>query len=504
VHIGSVFDFDTNAPSGLRAHVVRGAFVMGIAQAMRLVLQIGSTIVLARLLTPVDYGLVGMIAIVTAFLLIFRDVGLGAATIQEPTLQLADVSTLFWINTLVGVGLALLTVASAPALARFYGDHRLVGITIALSIPFIFAGAAVQHQAVLRRQMRFGALAATDLTSLAIGTGVGIAMAALGFGYWALVATPVVTAATATGGSWFFGGWWPRFPKWTSTVRRMTGFGGNMTTFAFLNYFSRNADNLLIGKFWGAEPLGLYSRAYQLVLVPMGQVMGPLGTVAVPALSRLRSNPSGFVSTYLSFIRVIAYATVPFVGLSAAIAPDLIITTLGPKWAGTVPIYRLLTIPAMIQPILASTGWLFVARGRAREMAKWGVVSSLVIVTSFLLGISYGALGVSAAYAAVHLLLFYPGLSYSIAGLPMRVHDIVAIFFRSSAVAASMALPALLVAYLLPSVVPWERLMAASAAGLLVGCGFSLSVRPIKIEIQHVVSQLKLLRPSKPARAESE
>jgi O-antigen/teichoic acid export membrane protein len=503
VHIGSAFDFDTNVPSGIRGQVVRGAFVTGIAQAVRLVLQTGSTVVLGRLLTPVDYGLVGMIAIITSFLLIFRDVGLGAATIQEPTLQLADVSTLFWINTGIGFALALLTVASAPAMARFYGDQRLVGITVALSIPFIFAGAAVQHQAVLRRQMRFGALAAADIISLVTGTAVGVAMAAAGAGYWALVSLQVVTAATASMGAWFFGGWWPGRPRWNSTVRRMTGFGGHLTTFTFLNYFSRNADNLLIGKFWGAEPLGLYSRAYQLVLVPMGQVMGPLGTVAVPALSRLRSNPLGFVSTYLSFTRVIAYATMPLVCLSAAIAPDLIVTTLGAKWSGTVPIYRWLTIPAMVQPVLASTGWLFIARGRAREMAKWGVGSSIVIVAFFLMGIPYGALGISAAYAFVHLLLFYPCLAYAIAGLPLRVRDIGHVLFRASALGASMAAPALFVAFLLPSIVSWERLLASSAAGILAGCCFGQFIRPIRKDVLHVFSQLKSLRTPKLVQAEN-
>src|SRR5712691_2570431 len=175
----------------LKHNDIRGGFAKALAQGASLVLRMGSLMVLARLLAPRDFGLVGMVAAFTGVLNLFRDFGLSSATVQRLNVTDDQISTLFWINVLVGVILGLLLMAMAPVVVIFYHEPRLLWVTVILAAAFIFNGAGVQHTALLERQMRFTALATIDVISLVVSTFIGISIAVAGFGYWALVAAAV-------------------------------------------------------------------------------------------------------------------------------------------------------------------------------------------------------------------------------------------------------------------------------------------------------------------------
>lgn len=392
----------------LRQRAVKGGAITVTVQGVKFLVQLVTTAILARLLVPADFGLVGMVAVITGFIVLFRDLGLSQATVQRATLRQEEVSALFWINVGVSAGLGLLTIGLAPLVAWFYGEPRTAGITAALAIGFLFGGIAVQHQALLDRQMRFGARSSVDLLSLIAGSVAALVAAALGAGYWSLVVMTLVTALTLAAGLWFACGWRPGRPAWTPGVRSMLGFGGHLTGFQIINYIARNIDNVLIGRVWGAQPLGLYSRAYQLLMLPSRQVNAPVAAVAIPSLSRLVDQPDRYRAAYLRLLEKVSLLTMPAAALMVATSDWIVRVVLGPGWEGAAAIFAWLGIAAAIQPISNTTGWLFVSQGRTREMFRWGIIGGAIAILAIVAGLPWGPVGVAIAYASTDVLLRTP------------------------------------------------------------------------------------------------
>jgi O-antigen/teichoic acid export membrane protein len=401
-----------------------GAVTIG-AQALKFIIGTGSTIVLARLLTPQDYGLIGMVVIITNFVGIFLYLGLSTATVRWKDLNHQQVSTLFWINMALSTALMLITVASAPLAVWFYHEPRLLGITICFGISLIFYGLVIQHEAILTRQMRFLTLAIIDFCSLFISLTAAIIAAKLGAGYWALVINQLVMSGVRVVAVWTVCRWRPSLPVRGSGVRSMLSYGGNITGFNLINYFARNLDNTLIGKFWGSYQLGLYSRAYQLLLLPMEQINGPFTAVAIPALSRVADSPERYRSAYLKILEKVAMLTMPGVAFMIATSDWLILLMLGPQWLATGRIFMLLGIAGIMQPVTKTSWWLFSTQGRTREMFHWGMIGGSIAIISILIGLPWGAIGVAAAYGLSDLCLSTPLLFWFVGRRgPIRTADL--------------------------------------------------------------------------------
>lgn len=384
------------------------------AQGAQFFLHLGSTVVLARLLTPQDYGLIGMVTAVTGFVAMFKDLGLSMATVQKSEINHGQISTLFWINVLLSFAVMLVTAALAPAIAWFYGEPRLTWITLALAIAFVFGGLTVQHQALLTRNMRFGTLAFIHIASALAGIITAIIAAWYGLRCWALVLMQVATAITNAIAVWVACPWCPGLPVRRSGVRKMLAFGGHLTGFSFLNYFARNLDNVLIGKVWGAQPLGFYSKAYGLLMLPLGQVTAPIAAVAIPALSRLQGDPERYRRYYYRAISTIAFITMPLVAMLAALSYEVIIIVLGSQWIGAAPIFKVLAFAAFLQPVVNTTGWVYTSLGQTKRMLYWGFIGIPVIVLSFIVGLPWGPLGVATSYVICSVfILTIPCLSFA-------------------------------------------------------------------------------------------
>ena len=381
-----------------------GALAMG-SQGLRFVITLGATSVMARLLTPQDYGLIGMVGLVTGFVSMYKDLGLAAATIQRPEISSDQISTLFWLNVVLSFGVAIFTAAIAPLVSWFYAEPRLTTITIVTAAGFIISGLAVQHEALLRRQMRYFALALIGLTAMLVGYAVGILMAWKGFSYWALVGSQLAVILATTAMTWAACRWRPGWPKRDTGVGSMIRFGGNLTGFTTVNYFSRNLDNLLIGRVWGAQQLGLYSRAYQLMMLPIDQINEPIASVAVPSLSRLTDSPEDYRRAYLRMLEKIALLTMPGVALMIATSDWIVAIVLGPQWREVGKLLAILGVAALIQPISNTTGWLFITQGRTKEMFRMGMLGGPLTMASIIAGLPWGAVGVATSYTVAHLLL---------------------------------------------------------------------------------------------------
>ncbi|MFC1560804.1 lipopolysaccharide biosynthesis protein, partial [Pseudomonadota bacterium] len=270
-----LFDND-KITSTLKRKSVKGAAITGVSRTLRLLIGLCGTAVLARILTPDDYGLVVMAAILTNYVRLFADIGLAAATVQRENINHQQVSTLFWIDVGIGFLLALLVCAISPLIASFFNEPALKQIAIAMSVTFFMTGFVLQPRALLRRHMRFFTVEAVIIIAQICGVLGAIVLAMFGWGYWALVMQAIIIAFIELVGIWIIIPWFPSRPRWVEGVGSMVRFGGDILIFNTINYFSRNADNILIGKFWGAAPLALYDKAYSLLMMPVIQINGPV------------------------------------------------------------------------------------------------------------------------------------------------------------------------------------------------------------------------------------
>ena len=386
----------------------RGGLITASSQLVIFAVHLGSTMALARLLVPEDFGLVAMVAVFTGAALLFQDFGLSQATIQREDLTEPQLSALFWLNLGLGLALALLILALSPLISSFYGRPELVGIAAVAALALLPQAASIQHRALLVRQMRFGALRLAEVISVAFGAVVAVAMAALGYGYWSLAVMPLAGAAAFAVLVWPAAGWLPGRPRRAEGVGGLLRFGLHVTSFNGLNFLSRNADDLLIGWAWGAGALGFYSRAYALMMMPIRLLNVPLSAVAIPTLSRLTGDEARYREAYRRMVEKILLVALPIVGLLIGTADWVIEVLLGPGWEAAVAIFVWLGIAALYQPLAHTVGWLFISQGRTREFAQWGLISSPILVMSFVIGLPYGAVGVAASYALVGFIIATP------------------------------------------------------------------------------------------------
>ena len=327
----------------LKAKTIRGGLARLFAQGASFLLRVGSLMVLARLLGPRDFGLVGMVTAFTGVLSWFRDFGLSSAAVQRATVTEEQLSTLFWVNIALGAFLALVAVAMAPAIAAFYNEPQLFGVTTVLAAGFLFNSAGVQHSALLQRQMRFTVLAVISVVSLIIGTAIGIGGARAGYGYWALVAMTVTQPLIATIGFWMATGWIPGMPHRRAGIRSMLHFGGTLSLNGLVAYVAYNADKVMIGRFWGVDAIGIYGRAFQLVTIPTENVNSAVGEVAFSALARLQDDPIRLRNYFLKGFSLVLGLTLPTTIACALFADDIVLFFLGPNWKDAAAIVRLLS-----------------------------------------------------------------------------------------------------------------------------------------------------------------
>jgi PST family polysaccharide transporter len=457
----------------LGQRTARGGFITIISQGSKFFLSMVGTIILARLLLPEDYGLVGMVAVVTGFISVFKDLGLSAATIQKSEITNEQVSTLFWLNVSLSAGLMIVTAALAPAVAWFYGEPKLTAITLAYAAGFLFGGLTVQHEALLRRRMRFAALATAEIISLVISIFVAIVLAWRGARYWALIASQLTLGFTYLIVIWSACRWRPGLPVRNSGVRSMLAFGGRLTGFSVVNYFARNLDNMLIGRFWGAAQLGLYARAYQLLLLPIDQINTPITSVAVPALSRLKDEPERYRSAYLRLLEKVALLTMPLMAFMIASSEQLIRIVLGEKWLGVSRIFALLGIAGLVQPIANTTGWLFVTQGRTAEMFKWGLIGSTIIMFAIIGGLSWGAVGVAASYSLTITIVVVPLLLWYVTRTgPVRMMD----FYTTLAPIAIASVSSLAIVLIVKRSLAIQNSFVSVALNLLITIATTLGI----------------------------
>jgi PST family polysaccharide transporter len=427
----------------LREKALRGGLAKAGAQAATFGLRIGAIAVLARLLEPREFGLIGMVTAVTGVLSLFKDAGLPLATVQRSSVTHDQLSTLFWLNVLVGALLAVFTLALALPLAAFYGEPRLVWITAALAPGFVLGGVGAQHAAILARGMRFTDLAAIDVASIFISAAVGVGMASAGYGYWSLVGMSLAAPAASSAGAWLVARWMPGRPRRGADVTSMVQLGGTVTLNTILVYVACNLDKALLGRFWGASAVGLYGRAYQLISIPTENLNGAVGGVALSAMSRLQGDPPRLKSYFLKGYALVLALTVPITIGCALFADEIVALLLGPRWVEAAPVLRLLTPTILVFALINPTFWLLFALGRLRRSLRMAMVMGPLVIVAYVLGLPYGPRGVALAYSVALAAWALPHIAWCVHGTPVPLGDVMRTVSRpllSGIVAAAVGL----------------------------------------------------------------
>lgn len=478
----------------LKERTIRGGLAKFVSQASNSLLRVGSLIVLARLLQPVDFGLVGMVTAITGVLSLFKEFGLSTATVQRETITDDELSTLFWINMLVGIVLTVGSVAIAPFVAWFYREPRLFKVMVVLASGFFFNAAGVQHSALLQRQMRFIALSMIEIVSLVVSSIASILMALGGYGYWALVAWSVSLPVASTILTWIEAGWIPGRPRRHAGINSMMRFGGTLTLNSLVVYIAYNLDKVLLGRFWGAQALGVYGRAYQLVNLPTQNLNAAAGGVAFPVLSRLQGDPQRLRSYFLKSYALVLALTVPVTLVCALFADDLILVMLGPKWNEAVPLFRFLAPTILVFALINPPGWLLMAVGMVGRSLKIALAIAPLAIIGYVVGLPYGSRGVAMGYSIAMTLWVVPHLLWSFHGTVVSFRDAVVVASRplvAGVVGAVLAWGALIVVGSPQSAV--ARLLVGgtvAVAGYALVLLFAMKQTPLYLDV------LRSLRPT--------
>ncbi|WP_286796706.1 lipopolysaccharide biosynthesis protein [Psychrobacter sp. UBA6291] len=425
---------DTKESSGKVSHVSKdevgskarkGVKWTALQIIARNILSLGTTAVLARLLTPEDFGLIGMVATLTALLMVFSDMGLSWATIQRQALSKIQVSNLFWINLFVGLFLWVICIFFSPLVASFYDEPKLTAVTAVLGAGFLLSGLAAQPIALLNRSMNYKAVAQIEVLSIIAGAIAALYAAYTGLGYWALVIQGLTSSSFRAVLAIRMSKISLYAPKRNVDTLSLVSFGGTLALNGLLIYMARNLDSVLIGKYWGAEELGYYNRAYFLMLLPSMLAAGVLNKLMVPSLSAFQDDPQRFGNAYRKALVLIALVGCPMALGLALTADEMVMLVYGKQWQPVVPILLWLSIASITQPLFNTTGWLFTSVGKAKHYLWLTLISGVLLTISFFFAISGGGVRIAQTYGIVMgIIIFFPSLWYA--------HNVANISFKYS------------------------------------------------------------------------
>ena len=375
-----------------------GAITLGF-QAARLCIMFASIVILARLISPAEYGYMAMVMALIGIAEIFRDFGLSMAALQAKDLSPAQKSNLFWINLGVGVLLSAIVFALARPIADFYGVPLLEQIVQVSSVTYALSGASTQFRVQINRELRFFALSLTDLLPYFLGFVAALVVAIGGAGVWALVLQQVVVAAMTLFLGIVFARWWPSLPR-RAPMGNLLKFGGSLAATRLLSYLTRNVDSIAIGRVWGATSVGLYDRAFQLVVLPLNQINTPLSRVAVPVLSRIEDDKDRYLR-YLRRAQLVAlYVTSAGFLILAALGPQIVRVVLGPDWDAAGNLVSLLALGGIFRSLAQVCYWIYMSRGLAGVQLRFYAVAQPLLAAVIVAGVIWGPEGVAIAHSA--------------------------------------------------------------------------------------------------------
>jgi O-antigen/teichoic acid export membrane protein len=462
-----------------------GLYWAAFGKGLQVAIQISFTAALSWMLSPGDYGLMAMVAVFTGFATMLADGGFNSALVQRRETTEIHAQTVFWINLGASVLAAVTTCLMAPFLARFFLSPTLTPLFRIISINFVLGSLGGVPGAMLEKRMQFKTIALNLNLALMVSGVLGVALAFFGAGVWSLVAQSLAFSATNSLMRCWSCRWRPRLVFDLRVMSDLFGFSGNFYVYNSINYWARNADNLLVGKFFGAAILGSYSRAYSLMLLPIGLINSVVAQVVFPGFSSIQDDRSRIKSIYLKAIGIVSLVTFPMMmGLEVAATP-FVNTLYGGKWSNVVLFIKILVPVGMLQSIANTVGWIYLPLGKTKLMLYTSAITAIGEFIAFWIGIRIGsATALAICYAIFNLIYFYPFMAIAWRTIDIRPSEVFSIL--AGPLFSSLAMGSVVygLGIWIPAVwSPWETLLALVGSGTVfyvaVVCLFRLSAANI-------------------------
>jgi O-antigen/teichoic acid export membrane protein len=410
---------DLEASADLGRLAKRGGIASVVGVYGNGIVQVVGVVILARLLTPEDFGLAALVIVFSRFAPLLIDCGMTDATTQRNKISQGQISALFWLNSGIGFAVAGLLAASGPLMVLLYHDDRLQPIALYSALTYVFTGISIQHMSLLRRSMKFVEIAKVQFFGAFIGLVFAIALAKSGYGYWALVFRPIVSAVCVAAGAWLACRWKPGIPVFDADVKSMFQFGLHVLGFTMPYSIARILDRVALGMFYAPREVGYYQNAQNMYenafLSPVAQLHG----VGSAGLSKLRSNPAALRQKYEATLSILAFFVMPAAALLSVIAQDVTVVLLGETWRRSGLLLSIFALRGIVEFIELSQGWLHVSSGHAARWKNSGIANSCVWVVAILVGLPYGAEGVAVGAVIACWLVAFPSVLY--AGRPLGI-----------------------------------------------------------------------------------
>lgn len=470
----------------LATAAVRGGAITLAAQAGRILLSFSSVVILARMLTPYDFGVVAMAVAVVGVADLVRDFGLSTAAIQAPVLSRTQGSNLFWINSGIGCGCGIVVFLSSNLIASFFDQPELVGVVQALAATFVLGGVATQFKVQINRQLRFGRLAVIEVGSPLLGLIAALIVSLSTRSYWVIVAQLLTTAVAALLLSVCCAGWWPGLPHRSGHMRKLLSMGLDLFGTQLVAYVAKNIDSIAIGRVWGPSQLGIYDRAYQVLVVPLNQLNAPLSRVAIPIFSRLSPAPVRFFRAIRTAQLLSTYLTGTIFAVAAALALPIVTILFGDDWVAAAPVLAVLALGGIFRSLLQVCFWIYTSLGLTRAQLKFYLVGQPLLVVVILLGLPWGILGVAIGHSVGYLLYWVASIWWvgRIAGLDVRplVRD-------AARTLGLFAVPVGLAAFFAAQLVAgyWRQALVGSLAAVIMAGVLALVLRPVGNDLRALV-----------------
>lgn len=453
----------TGEAGELRRRAVRSAGVTVLSQGVVFAVQMISTVVLARLLAPSDFGVVTMVTTFSLLIMSFGQNGYAEAVMQRDDIDHALASNLFWINVGVGLMLTLIFAAAGTLLAKFYGDPRVALVAVGMSATIFLNATSVIHLALLKKALQFTVTSANDIVSTILSVALMILLGKAGWAYWALVAGAVARLLFQSIGAWYLCRWLPGLPTRVAGTVPVVKFALNVYGRYSFNYFTRNTDNLLVGWRFGSTSLGFYKKAYDLFLLPANQLLTPVSDVALSTLSRLERGSAQYKRYFLNGISILAFVGMGVGAALTLMGKDLIRLLLGAKWEGAGQIFTFFGPGIGVMLLYNTSGLLHLSIGRADRWLRWVIVEFVVTLALFFVGLHWGPAGVAAAWTASFWLLTIPAFWYAGKPIQFEIGPLVASVWRYVVASVVAGCVAALIIQQMPALLAVRGIQGAAA-----------------------------------------
>ncbi|MBE9138520.1 lipopolysaccharide biosynthesis protein [Nodosilinea sp. LEGE 07088] len=467
----------TASEAVLKRRSLQSSLITFGSQPIKLLMGIGATSILARLLTPTDFGIVAMALPWFALMESVNSLGLGTATVQREHLDHRQASTIFWLSSGINLALVVAVLLAAPAFAWFYQEARLTAVIPVMTLGIASVFLSSQHQSLLARQMRFGVLTLIEVGALGLGATVAIGVALLGWGYWALVLQLVIYQTAQGLGYWLTCSWRPSRPEkltqLSQDIRTMFAYGANLSGFHLVNRVGIEMDRVLVGYVNGASALGLYSVAYNWAYFPFNQVYLPLINVAISGLSRAASDREQYKSQSRQILMLMFGLCLPALAFLGVCGQGLLLLLLGDQWMEAFPIFQVLVLSVFVGGFYRVTKWIYLSTGQTQRQLRWSVLHTPVVVAAAALGTQWGPLGVAWGVTLASLALTYPAIAYCLKFTPLTIADFVESVWRPTV--ASLAAAGILLVGQRAMGLPVNGMLALLFSAIAFGCAYAVT-----------------------------